>query len=600
MTIENAGGSGRSNSCERFYPKQSCSNVCGVVVICMVGVLCDKWDLWLTWNNQTLVPLLSNPTMNSRQLRLIAMSWIVNNSLSTHYFVSSKSTDADVEMMETDKNVDYVSGGKVKPRPVCDTDTKQSQFTAEDRKEDNNHNPQCLVESDDDFMESKKPKKKILHTESKQSDTEDELHKNDKVARPLIFGMLPDNYTYKMLTVAHFDNLDSFSCHFRIKIDNEDNTRKWITQYNEKTKETMVFECCKSLSGKRVLKKLFLRCQHKQRQTGQHTKINRPLKTTHKSHNNKHTNCPAQMKVTLLPPRKQNGFCVDVTLSHTHNHSIDVADALRFRPMSESTKQKYYDLFKQGHSPASAHMEYETQLSYIEEPNILADRSRNPKVSDVYNLFNKWRKSNLGVRSGKQLFTELERRVNIYNDAYGGVGGKAIIQRYCKGKNGGSNDGEGVDQPLILAICTPLMSRVHEYTLQSKELVYIDASSSFDDFNNPLFVMSTSSAAGGLPLGIVITSVESADVIHKGMTALKGLFPNTAFYGKDYPENIIIDDSLAERDGLRQTWPSSNIFLCTFHFLQSMWRWLLCSKNCIHKDERQYLMNLVRKLVLCK
>ena len=125
MTIENAGGSVRSNSCERFYPKQSCSNVCGVVVICMVGVLCDKWDLWLTWSNQTLVPLLSNPTMNSRQLRLIAMSWIVNNSLSTHYFVSSKSTDADVEMMETDKNVDYVSGGKVKPRSVCDTDTKK-------------------------------------------------------------------------------------------------------------------------------------------------------------------------------------------------------------------------------------------------------------------------------------------------------------------------------------------------------------------------------------------------------------------------------------------------------------------------------------------
>ena len=126
--------------------------------------------------------------------------------------------------------------------------------------------------------------KKISHTESKQSYTEDELHKNDKIAKPLIFCMLPDKYTYKMLTVAHFDNLDSFSCHFRIKIDNEYNTRKWITQYNEKTKETMVFECCKSLSGKHVLKKFFLRCQHKQRQTGQHTKINRPLKTTHKSH----------------------------------------------------------------------------------------------------------------------------------------------------------------------------------------------------------------------------------------------------------------------------------------------------------------------------
>ena len=62
----------------------------------------------------------------------------------------------------------------------------------------------------------------------------------------------------------------------------------------------------------------------------------------------------------------------------------------------------------------------------------------------------------------------------------------------------------------------------------------------------------------------------------------------------------MIDDSLAEREGLHQTWPSSNIFMCTFHFLQSMWRWLLCSKNNIHKDERQYLINLVRKLVYAK
>ena len=121
------------------------------------------------------------------------------------------------------------------------------------------------------------------------------------------------------------------------------------------------------------------------------------------------------MKVTLLPLRKQN---VNVTL-HTH---IDVADALRFRPMSESTKQKYYDLFKQGHSRASANMKHNYRIQ--KSPN----RSRNPKVSDVNNLFNKWGKSHLGDRSGKQLFTELERRVNIYNDAYGGVGRKA---RYC-------------------------------------------------------------------------------------------------------------------------------------------------------------------------
>ena len=62
----------------------------------------------------------------------------------------------------------------------------------------------------------------------------------------------------------------------------------------------------------------------------------------------------------------------------------------------------------------------------------------------------------------------------------------------------------------------------------------------------------------------------------------------------------MIDDSMAERDGLKQTWPAADLLLCTFHFLQSIWRWLLNSKHGIHCDERQTLMNLVRKLVYAK
>ena len=72
-----------------------------------------------------------------------------------------------------------------------------------------------------------------------------------------------------------------------------------------------------------------------------------------------------------------------------------------------------------------------------------------------------------------------------------------------------------------------------------------------------LFVVSTSTAAGGLPLGIVITSGESASTIHSGMRALNGLFPKCSFYGQGSPDNIMIDDSSAEREGLHKTWPNS-------------------------------------------
>ena len=107
-----------------------------------------------------------------------------------------------------------------------------------------------------------------------------------------------------------------------------------------------------------------------------------------------------------------------------------MADALRIRRLAEQTKKHYYDLFSQGHSPASAHLEYETDLMYSDEADLIADRSSNPKLSDVYNLFNKWRKCNIRARTGKYLFVELEKSVNSYND-YNGVGGKALLHRYC-------------------------------------------------------------------------------------------------------------------------------------------------------------------------
>ena len=45
--------------------------------------------------------------------------------------------------------------------------------------------------------------------------------------------------------------------------------------------------------------------------------------------------------------------------------------------------------------------------------------------------------------------------------------------------------------------------------------MFIDSSSSFDDnYMNPMFVISTSSSAGGLPLGIVVTSGESLSIIN--------------------------------------------------------------------------------------
>ena len=507
--------------------------MCGIIVLCMTAVMGLNWDSWECWNCKSTPPIFSEPSINHKELRLLVISWIINDYVDTSYYM--------VEGMH-------------------------------------NMSQQTASESSDDFEPlSKKVKLEVIE--------------DIPVYESAITDMLPDDYLYNTFEILAFENTETFECKFRVMMQTEDAARKWLQKYNEKCKETMVYERSKKRDGKRVIKKLFLRCQHKQRQTGQHTKSDRILVTTHKQHNAKHTNCPAQMTLTILVPQQRwKGYCVEVSLKHIHNHLIHIADALRFRPISESTKDAYYELFRHGHSPSSAHLEYETNLMYT-DPHVLADRHENPKVSDVYNLFNKWRKCNLGVKAGKELFTLLEEKVIAYNKENAKVGGRAVLQRFYKG------DTKQDEQPLILAICTPLMARVHEGIQQSKELIFVDSSSSFDDFNNPMFVVSTSSAGGGLPLGVVVTSGESSSIVHQAMCALKGVFPNQAFYGQNYPNNIITDDSSSERDGLKNTWPTATLYLCVFHFLQSMWRWLTCAKNCIDKNDRQHLMQCVRKLV---
>ena len=108
-------------------------------------------------------------------------------------------------------------------------------------------------------------------------------------------------------------------------------------------------------------------------------------------------------------------------------------------------------------------------------------------------------------------------------------------------------------------------SNVHHYIHLGE--VFINSSSSFDDYKNPMFVISTSSSAGGLLLGVVVTSGESSSIINSAMNHLKYLLSKGSFYGKGSPDNIITDDAQAERDALRRTWPNTAMYLCIFHFL---------------------------------
>ena len=53
-----------------FYPLQTCSHICGVIVLCMVALMAQSWQNWLYWDRGIAPPLLLNPSLHNDYLRL--------------------------------------------------------------------------------------------------------------------------------------------------------------------------------------------------------------------------------------------------------------------------------------------------------------------------------------------------------------------------------------------------------------------------------------------------------------------------------------------------------------------------------------------------
>ncbi len=206
--------------------------------------------------------------------------------------------------------------------------------------------------------------------------------------------------------------------------------------------------------------------------------------------------------------------------------------------------------------------------------------------------------------------------VSSYNDEHSNFGGRAKCQCYQNSEilddeSGTSDDDDSNrckkkraklkrEQPMIVAVRTPLMARVHQNIQQAGEMVFSDATSSLDRLNSSLFIISMSSAAGGLPLGVMITSDEQEDTVRQGLQLLKNVVPVGAFYGRggeQGPAIVMTDYSSAERNVLQSVWPEIKRLLCVFHFLQ---RNLTCLMNKIDNYDRKTVIWHVKSLVFAE
>lgn len=159
-----------------------------------------------------------------------------------------------------------------------------------------------------------------------------------------------------------------------------------------------------------------------------------------------------------------------------------------------------------------------------------------------------------------------------------------------------------IGNDFCIALCSPLMKRVHSYVRQSSELVFVDSSGGVDRHGCRVFLMMTHSAVGGLPLGVLITSSESENILTAGFQLLKDLFPPEALFGRHEkgPEIIMTDDAEAERKALGKVYPDSTLLLCSFHILQALWRFLWDAKHKVQKEDRPYILKAVKEMLYAK
>ena len=212
------------------------------------------------------------------------------------------------------------------------------------------------------------------------------------------------------------------------------------------------------------------------------------------------------------------------------------------------------------------------------------------------------------------MFEKLEEYIKEYNLRHRDEGGCIMLKRYSAEHIEPLTDDEEpalprekklklqkrkIEESLTVAICTPLMARIHQGIPQAGELMYVDSTASIDRYNLSMFLLSTGHVGGGLPLGVMICSDESTSTVQECLLQYKAIIPKAAFYNQtsEGPKVIMTDDSEAQRQALTATWPKSVNLLCVFHVLQSFWTWLHESKNNIRKEHRQPLMGKMKELV---
>ena len=298
----------------------------------------------------------------------------------------------------------------------------------------------------------------------------------------------------------------------------------------------------------------------------------------------KNTNCPFSMCAKILLDQSLEFPCT-IEIKWNHNHGTNTLQAWSYKDLTEEAVNTIKQYFMNGMTPGTAYKEFVDNLriscgtDILAYHRVLADRGTCPRRRDFNALYVEFNKEKYGGSDVKAMLDNLEERIATAKEKHPDI---SIRYKPCDDSN-----------PLLLAIVTPLMHRIHQHISESGELVFIDSSSNMEEYNLRVFLLVTQSVLGALPLGILITSDEKTETLIQGFTLLKDCFNENSFYGKgpDGPKIAMTDNCAELRDALSLVFRNIELLLlCTFHILQQVWRWVTETKHGINGNDKRYLL----------
>lgn len=440
----------------------------------------------------------------------------------------------------------------------------------------------------------KKPVKCLKEDEVKRevARIEEESIKNDDFIK--VHDMMPSSASYVVTACKSFDE-GEWCATIRGTIETKNDAELWLSEYERENSVDFRFRKSVNVenSGRLVFKREY-RCHHNT-MPRKCTDENVVKGMRSKNFISKNTNCPAFIRITIKQKSMKRSsdillkkYPCEIVVSHNHNHPIKCANAVRRRRPCQAIHQKFKDLLQRGLSPLAALQchKLDLELEYGEDVyQVSSDRSLCPSNFWVYKLAKKLCVKEYGPQTGEEMIESLKKYCDKFNEEC-----NSECIKFDK------VDGEH----LVVVICTPLMKRASRLLKSASEMLFADSSGTMDCLNCKLFLLQTPSVAGALPLGAIIVTSESENVLNVALAIWKTLLPGDAFFGRGAtvgPRVVMTDDCSSERNAFKGAFETCILLLCLFHILQAFWRFIWNREQNVVMADRSELFFLFRDIV---